>query len=111
MNFIQKQRIKIAEYQVMRILSEAQSKAKTTKTSISVEFKTLDGIPYFSKHHHNDTPNWKPLLNEFGVKPRQIEIFRQLNNLTITFNYIGAVSTQVPYTIKIGAPSHNADFS
>ncbi|MEM1172748.1 MAG: hypothetical protein AAGJ08_27645 [Cyanobacteria bacterium P01_H01_bin.35] len=62
---MQKQRVKIAAYQVMRILSEAQSEAKRTKTSISVEFKTQNGIPQFSKHHHHDKQNWKPLLNEF----------------------------------------------
>ncbi|NEO55637.1 MAG: prepilin-type N-terminal cleavage/methylation domain-containing protein [Okeania sp. SIO3B5] len=108
-NFIQKQRVRTATFQVMRILSEVQLEAKRRKTSISVQFKTLDNIPYFSKYHHNDKPNWKPLLNEFGVKPRQIEVFGQLNNLTVTFNHIGAVSTSVPYTIKIAAPTRNAD--
>lgn len=109
MNFIQKQRIKIAAYQVMRRLSEAQLEAKRTRTSISVRFKTRDGIPQFSRHHPNDRENWKPFPDQLGVKPGQIEIFGQLDNLTITFNHIGAVSTPVPYTIKIAAPSRNAD--
>ncbi|WP_287525259.1 type II secretion system protein [Okeania sp. SIO2C2] len=107
-SFLQKQRVKIAAYQVMKILSEAQSEAKTAKTSITVQFKTRDGIPQFSKHHHNDKRNWKPLLNEFYIKPRQIDIFGQKGNLTITYNHIGAVSTQIPYTIKIAAPHRHA---
>ncbi|MGD1714510.1 pilus assembly FimT family protein [Dapis sp. BLCC M172] len=110
-SFIQKQRVRIATDQVMRILSEVQSEAKKTKTSISVEFKTIDGIPYFSKHHHNDKPNWKPLLNVFEIKPKQIDIFPQKYNKVITYNHIGAVSTstQVPYTIKIAAPHRHAN--
>jgi len=110
-SFIQKQRVRIATDRVMIKLSEAQSEAKRTKTSISVEFKTLDGIPYFSKHHHNDKQNWKPLLNEFEIKPKQIDIFPQKYNEVITYNHIGAVSTSkaLPYTIKIAAPDRDAN--
>jgi prepilin-type N-terminal cleavage/methylation domain-containing protein len=74
LGFVQQRRVNSANDSVLRVLQEAQSKAKTQKLSYSVSFRTQNGVPQVAIHPESSTPDnyWKSLGDQVSFKPGQI---------------------------------------
>ena len=109
--FINFQRITKVEDKIVQIIANAQLDAQKEKTLRSVRFKTINGIPHVSQHSSSSEEEYKRFLDEYGFKPGQIEVFGQLDNLSITFDHRGTVISQIPYVIKVASPQRNSAIS
>ena len=99
LGFVQQRRVNSANDSVLRVLQEAQSKAKTQKLSYSVSFRTQNGVPQVAVYSGSPTSidnYWKSLGDQVSFKPGQIWLGTNATNpnnagtsLTTTTNNTG----------------------
>lgn len=96
LGFINRQRVNVANDEILRALQSAQSQAKRTKRSYSVSFTTESDVAKFAIHLNANTnlqpSDWKILGKDLEIKPGQILLGTNLSDENSDGNTAGDLS-------------------
>ncbi|MEM1242777.1 MAG: type II secretion system protein [Cyanobacteria bacterium P01_H01_bin.26] len=103
--FVHFSRINNIENQIVIFIKNQRIQAQKANQNINIRFRTEHGIPEVSASVYRQE-NWRHFY-ELALPPGKVEIFTQQDNLVLTFDHRGYVTSKLPYVIKIATPSRD----